>query len=731
MASDLTFRLFGIDVNASKSLERLGEKAAATGEVMHGLGAAVATGLGVAAAAAVVMSAETIKMAANFQQQMERLHTQAGVPQAAIAGLSNAVLNLAGDVGQSPTSLAQALYHIESTGLTGARALDALRVSAEGADVGGSDLVDTTTALTSVLASGIAPITDMSAAMGALNGIVGAGDMQLQDLNEALSTGVLAVVKGYGVSLNDVGAALATFGDNNIRGANAATDLRMAVQALAVPAAAGHKELAKLGLTATSLRDAMEHHGLTGALELFVGKLKASHIPMREWGAIVTEVFGKKAGSGIAVLVEQMERYRTKVKQVATASKNFGADWAAQQKTFSQNWDNLKAKLEAFGIKLGNKLMPWVQNTVLPALNKIVDWFDTNLPTMTNDWNAFWKGVGDAFGAVKTKWDDFVKLVKDNTWVAAAVGVIGGLATAIIAVQVAEFGAAAGATAWAVALGAVDLAASPWIRLALAIGAVGGALVVLYSRVTVVHDVLDAIGRAIVWFAKAWVTVFNWAVDGIIAVLTGFYNFAIAFGRGVRSVLLDIAHALGSILLDAFRFTVRQILFAIGNIPNGVALAFGWIPGIGPKLQAAAAQFNRFADNVNAALAGIDDQSATFTLHYETTGTPPPGTAANSMLRLYANKPRFAAGGFPPVGRPVVVGENGPEIVTFPTPAHVWPNGTGPGGGWSPMPSGGGDTYNITVNVPNSVVGNEQLLVKTIRTAFARSSGAGLPTALA
>ena len=54
--------------------------------------------------------------------------------------------------------------------------------------------------------------------MGALNAIVGAGDMKMQDLAEAMGTGMVAVVKGYGLSLKDVGAALATFGDNNIRG---------------------------------------------------------------------------------------------------------------------------------------------------------------------------------------------------------------------------------------------------------------------------------------------------------------------------------------------------------------------------------------------------------------------------------------------------------------------------------------------------------------------------------
>ena len=49
----------------------------------------------------------------------------------------------------------------------------------------------------------------------------------------------MAVAKSYGQTIYQVGAALATFGDNNIRGAKAATDLRMAMAGH--PGAADHR----------------------------------------------------------------------------------------------------------------------------------------------------------------------------------------------------------------------------------------------------------------------------------------------------------------------------------------------------------------------------------------------------------------------------------------------------------------------------------------------------------
>lgn len=55
-----------------------------------------------------------------------------------------------------------------------------------------------------------------------------------------------------------------------------------------------------------------------------------------------------------------------------------------------------------------------------------------------------------------------------------------------------------------------------------------------------------------------------------------------------------------------FKTMVRVILDVLGGIIVGAAKAFGWMPGIGPKLQAAAAEFEAFKNAVNRALNGIE-----------------------------------------------------------------------------------------------------------------------------
>jgi TP901 family phage tail tape measure protein len=313
--------------------------------------------------------------AASFEQSMEHLHTQAGLAQSQLAGLGQGVLQLAGQVGESPGSLAESLYHVASNmasmGATGPQMLNAVKVAAEGAKVGGADLVDVTNALGAAIASGIPGVQNYQAAMGVLNTTVGAGDMKMQDLAEAMGTGFLSNVKVYGSTLNDVGAILATFGDNNIRGAHAGTQLRMSVQSIAVQASSAGPALQKLGLQVGELGKYQAIHGTVATINLLVQKMHQAGVTSKNEGAIITELFGKKAGAGVAVLVDQIDRLNSKSAVLKKGAGDFGHAWAAQTQTVQQQFDNLKQGSQALVISLGIKLLP-AALSVMKALNGFV-----------------------------------------------------------------------------------------------------------------------------------------------------------------------------------------------------------------------------------------------------------------------------------------------------------------------------------------------------------------------
>jgi TP901 family phage tail tape measure protein len=382
--SDLVFRLLGVDAGASRAIAGVGKAAEAAGlqsktaaersaEAWGRVGKAFNLVGKLSAVAVLGIGVEGVKAATSFEQAMTRINTQAGVSKSGVAELSKAVLGLAPQVGVGPDELAAGLYHVESafqsTGITGARAMDILKTAAEGARVGGSDLVDTTNALDAAIVSGIPGVQNFQQAMGALNKIVGSGDMSMQDLADAFGTGAVAVVKNFGLSLNDVGAALATFGDNNIRGADAGTALRMSVMALAKPVASGDKLLQGIGITTGQLARDMAHGGLNQAMKDLVGHMDQAGITGNKVGQFITDAFGKKAGVGLAVLTGQFGRFESKVGDVKAAAGGFANAWAGQQDTLKQKLADLAQSWKVFEIEIGQKIIP-ILKTTLDYLSK-------------------------------------------------------------------------------------------------------------------------------------------------------------------------------------------------------------------------------------------------------------------------------------------------------------------------------------------------------------------------
>lgn len=321
-----------------------------------------------AAAGFAAIGVESVKMASKFDSEMTLLQTQAGVSADKIGGLKKGVLDLAGKVGQDPDSLAESLFHVESNfesmGISSSKALKLTETAAKGATVGHANLVDVTNALTAAVAANIPGVSNLDQAMGVLNATVGIGDMKMQDLAAAFGTGMVATVKGYGLSIKDVAAGLAVFGDNNIRGAKAGTQLRMSVQSLAQQGPPGVAALKSIGIESGKLAKDMQQGGLKLALEDLVAHMQAAGISSKQQGQLITEAFGKKAGTGLNILVSQMDRLESKYPALDEGAKNFGKSWDDTTKTFAFQMKQLQAGFDALMIGVGEKIIPPLQSVV-------------------------------------------------------------------------------------------------------------------------------------------------------------------------------------------------------------------------------------------------------------------------------------------------------------------------------------------------------------------------------
>jgi TP901 family phage tail tape measure protein len=500
---------------AKRGVKELGDQAAKSGKSGHALTGAFGKLAGLVSVGAVVGGiVKATTSAASLQTQMLRLHTQAGASMGEVATQTKNVLTLAPQVGTGPQDLAQGMYHIESNGLRGAKALDALRVSAEGAKIGGANLEDVTNALGGAIASGIKGTQNYTASMGAMNAIVGAGDMNMQNLADSFGTGLLAPMKTFGVSLTDVGGALAVFGDNNIRGATAATKLTSAVRIMAAPSDAAQKKLAALGMTQYEMANEMRKPGgLVIALQDLKGHL--DKLPPSARAAAVTGIFGGKQSMGVQVLLNQIDRLKAKTDDVTNGSKGFGAAWDATTHTLAFKVDQLKAHLGAVGDKIGGYL--------IPKLSTAAGWISKVLSPPKTTTKQVWDPTGGRGGQgemvtrtmpeassiteIRKALEGIERAAKSaGKWIAGAFGWFEKHKT--ISELVLAFAGAlwlvwAALTACAAVAALIDALSAPWILVGLAIAAVIAILVVCWLKFKWFRDAVSDVIKFVVDFVKA------------------------------------------------------------------------------------------------------------------------------------------------------------------------------------------------------------------------------------
>lgn len=540
---------------------------------MSTLGKAALLGL---AAGAAAVGYETVKMATNFNSQMELIATQAHAPQDEVDALKQKVLDLAPAVGIGPEKLAEGLYHIESTGIRGQQAMDILTASAKDAQIGIADLDTVAFAMSGVMSVSMKDVRDAADGVAYLNTIVGTGDMKMQGLADAIGTGVLPVFKTAGLGMTDFGAALSTLTDNATPPTVAANHLKTAIQLLQNQSGPATKALAEIGIGSGQLaNDLQKPDGLLVAIQDVKTHLEASGKTAAEQGQIMSKAFGGARGAAtIETLVGEIDKLKSKYQDMGTEAQRqaqFQQDWADTQEQFRQKMQEVGAQFQTWAIEIGNVL--------LPALGHLADGFLTVVNFLSTH-----QGVLVAIGS----------------------GLLPLLAMGLWALVTATW-------AWTIAL-----LANPITWIVLAFAALGFAIYELVTHWKQVSAFLSGawnafinwaigvwngflgfwrdLGRNIGTFARdAWRDASDWAqqkVDEVVGWLhdrwSDFLNFWRDLGRNIgdsaRNAWTDLMNWLGGIpgqIQGRFADAGNWLVSAGGNLLiglyNGIVSMAGWL----------------------------------------------------------------------------------------------------------------------------------------------------------
>lgn len=593
------------------------------------------------AGSAVIVGAASIKMATGFQAGITSLSTGAAVAQKNLGLIANGIKSVAVATGTTTEQLIKGEYMIASAGYSGADGLTVLKAAAQGAKVGTADLGVTADAVTTVLKDYNLKGSAAATVTSELISTVAHGKTHLQDLASSLAR-VLPTAAALHISFAEIGGAMAAMTAKGTSAHLAAMGLNSTILSLAAPTkqasslmnllglssqqaakyqadlAAGNTKAAKAILatasTSTQLSSVLTKHGLIAALQQVNDlALKAGPRGSSAYTAALKAMLGGTQGLRVALQLtsSKMHDMISTTAALAKISRSGTHDvqgWGQVQQDTATKLAKLRAAAEVAGIDIGQKLLPVVTGLLdfTTAHSGSILIFAGSLAALAVTITI----VSKAYAAYKAIVVAVTAIQKLCT--AAALGTrlgLIGLQIAQVATAVAARVAAAAQWLWNIAMDA-----NPIGIVIAAITALVGGVIYAYTHFSWFRNLVQAIWG---WIKQNW--------PYLLAILIGPIGLAIGW---IIKHWSEVKSA-----FDGFvRFTRRMfadfvgfLLGIFGTILHGAADAFGWIPGIGPKLRQASSQFAQFRDSVNAAILGIQGHTVNVGVDFFPTSSAVPG----------------------------------------------------------------------------------------------------------
>jgi TP901 family phage tail tape measure protein len=345
-----------------------------------------AKGFGVATLAidalAIAAAGVTIKMAADFQQGINRLKTGAGDAQDSFQTLHDGIQKVAMDTGTMTGPLTDAMYQILSAGQRGAQAFDTLSVSAKAATIEQANVVDVSKAVSTAMTDYGTKTYNATQFANGLVAAVANGKITLEDLSTAMSP-IIPQTSNAGVNFQNLSAAMATMTSSGANAAQAATGLRFLIGQLAAPTRGAMDEMNKLGLSSADVAKTMRT-SLPQALQMvYDAAKKAGPEGSEPFNEAVKSMIGNQRG--LAAFSDltgvHLQTFTDNVGKVSTAMQGSSTDvngWTTAQSNLNVQVDKAKASLEVLAQNIGMHL--------IPVLEPLVKWV-TDLIDGFNKWS--------------------------------------------------------------------------------------------------------------------------------------------------------------------------------------------------------------------------------------------------------------------------------------------------------------------------------------------------------
>lgn len=362
VGTDLS-ELSALPAKASSTVKRASAAMSAAGSALSRTLTLPLVGVGFAA----------FRAAKGFHESMTQIEALVSSSKGHMEEYRQAVLGMARDVGKSPRELADALYFITSSGLSGKAALETLEASAKASAAGLGQTKVVADAVTSAINAYGEKNLSASRATDILVAAIDQGKAEPEEFAASLGR-VMAPAQQMGVSFQEVTAAIASMSLQGLDAAEATTALRAGLLTFADPSEKARKALKEVGLSAAEVRRSIRDEGLLETLVALRERFKGNEEAM-------AGLFGNvRAFVGASILTgETLEKNRGIFQALEGAVGNTARAFDTASKDPAFRFQQAMAGLEVASVRLGGALLPLVAsvgNLLADAATTAAEAFD-------------------------------------------------------------------------------------------------------------------------------------------------------------------------------------------------------------------------------------------------------------------------------------------------------------------------------------------------------------------
>jgi len=364
--------------------------------------AGVVGGVGLAAGAFGVAS---VKSAADFQSAMTKVKALAAPATENMKQMSDSVLKMASDVGQSPKSLAEGLYFVESAGFHGKAALDLLKTSAKAAAAGMTDTLTVADGATSAINTFGKNNLSAQSAVDIMTKTVSAGKMEYG--NYAHVVGMLSVTtKASGHTFQEANAALATFTNSGMSAQKGSTYLQNAMTMMSLKTASMAKNATALGISFDATK--FKTMSLGDQIE-YVNKVTKGNDSV----ALKLMNNNSVAAKSYMMLRDHIKDYKSTLNDLNHAQGTTDDAFKLTEQTFHAQANKMKAAFDVVKINIGTSLLPAL-GSIMGAITPLIGAF-SGLAVQGGPIANMIARIGTTLSGAAQKAADFVKVITSTT----------------------------------------------------------------------------------------------------------------------------------------------------------------------------------------------------------------------------------------------------------------------------------------------------------------------------